>query len=310
MPKSSKTLSADTKNRLVITEASKDENGELSKFTAEGKWSLSDENRLKLKVQGSKGPYDGKTLIFDGEIEKVTGHSLVFRARASENFSGMRTSTIELKGIWQADTANRLTFRVSKYRGEYDILRLQGAWKVDKNNEIIYTYEKTLLKRGEKTAKTLVFNGYWVLGKSRLVYRLDHSKDSFFSFKAAMQSNSLRAADGVIRYQVGVKYYRGRVYRSIRRSISIFGVWKVEKDLCVRFEVQYSGGKRRSIEFGVEKMLGERASITVSLKNEFQEKPGIEVRFSKKLKNDAELFLELSRMKEESRIVGGIKVAF
>ena len=303
-------IKVDSKNRLIITEASADKEGKLTKIITEGKWSLSKDHSLKLKISGNRDPYAGKTLIFNGSISKVTGDSLAFRVRGSENIAGLRTSTIELKGIWQADTSNRLTFSVSKYRGTYDILRFQGAWDVNRNNELVYKYEQTALKTRRKTLNTLVFKGFWEIDESRLVYALQGDDNSFFSFKAALQSRNLIASQGKIKYQIGVKFSSGTVYREVVRTVTIFGKWKLGKDLGVSFDIESSGRKKQSIVFSAEKVIGEGANIKISLKSKKGEKLGIELAFSKKIIEDIELFAELSRLSTESRALVGVRAKF
>lgn len=324
MPKRSSQLSIDPKNRLVVTEIVKDSSKEasyeatlvsagrgraLQKMVLDGKWSLTGEHDLKLHVLGSESPYFGKTLILRGTIESVDESTLAFRVRSSSAVSGLRSQTIELKGVWLADANNRLTFNVAKANGRYDALRLQGAWQVNRQNELIYKYSKTDLKTRVKKENIIIFKGWWDFGRRRLIYRFDASKDSYFSFKAALEAKRLKGSDGKIKYQVGIKYLKEKVYRTKRQTVTIFGTWKLEKDLRVGFEVAYSSFKR-TVSFEVEKLLGKGGKLTASLKSASGEKLGFEVMFSKAFNRDTEAFLALSRMGEDSRIMGGVKVKF
>ncbi|MFQ5952279.1 MAG: hypothetical protein ACE5JK_02620 [Candidatus Omnitrophota bacterium] len=305
MPSKAPRIKVDSKNRLVVS------GGKLpEKVVLDGRWSLTEEHDLKLHLRASKSGLSGKTVILRGDIEKVTGSSLAFRVRVSENISGLRTGSIQLKGRWQADSYNRITFHAAKSRGRYDTLTFQGAWQVNGNNELIYRYVKTYLKTKIRTVKTLTFKGYWQLGERRIVYRLDRADNSFFSVKAALQTRSLIAREGKIRYQVGIRYQRRKVYRKARETITIFGVWKLDKDLKIAFEVKYSGRKKQEMRFIVEKLVAKGSTISVSLKAESGEPLGIQVKFTKTFKNDAELFLSLSRYPDESRIMGGVTIKF
>jgi len=67
-------------------------------------------------------------------LSNITNASLSFSAKRIEGFTGKISSNIELKGRWQADRNNRITFIVSRTRGSSNTLKLEGAWEVDKNN--------------------------------------------------------------------------------------------------------------------------------------------------------------------------------
>ena len=84
----------------------------FNKISLEGEFT--EDYDLKFHVSGSNSIYSGQTIIFSGEIEKVSGSGLTFKIRGAEPLSGIKSSTITLSGKWQADKNNRLTFLVSK----------------------------------------------------------------------------------------------------------------------------------------------------------------------------------------------------
>ncbi|MFC1548637.1 hypothetical protein ACFL5E_01605 [Candidatus Omnitrophota bacterium] len=325
MSKYSSNIAVDARNRLILTETTQDKvpvtgyevstyatggKKRLKKIAVDGTWSLTPELDLKFRVSGSKTPLRGKTIILRGDVGRTKGSSLTFNVRAYEGISGVRTTSLTLSGKWLADGNNRITFKVTKGRGRYDTLRFQGAWQVNRRNELIYRYEKTALKTKTKRAKILIFRGRWELGKRYLVYNFEGSGDSCFTFKAALQSRSLMASDGVVKYQIGIKYYIGKRLRKRTQVVTIFGVWKLGKDLKIAFEAACSGGRHSTMRFSVEKLIGEGNSITVALKKEDGESLGFEVTFRKVFRDDAELFLAISRFAEESRIIGGVRIRF
>ncbi len=272
-------VKVDTENKLVI-----DDKNRLKKFVLDGRWSLTPENNLKLHVLASRSEFSGKTLVLKGDIESVTGKSLSFRVRECRLFSGLRSGTVQLKGIWRVDRYNRITFNAAKARGRYDTLTFQGAWQVNKQNEVIYRYFRKDLKTRKKKTRTLIFKGWWDLGKDRIVYRLDRATDSFFGIKAALQSRSLLAAEGEIKYQVGIKYLERKVYRRVTKTITIYGTWKLSRDLNAKFEVKYSLGKVKEMSFLAEKVIAEGSNVTLSLNKKTGEKLGFSVMFTKTIK--------------------------
>ena len=324
MPKQSSDISIDSKNRVIITETFKDASKvgrnvrsvssggvkTLRKIAVDGTWSMTEGHDLKIKVSGLKSSYAGKTIVLQGEIKKVTGTRLIFGIRESDTVTGLRTRSIELNGRWQADKNNRITFAVKKSNGRSDVLRFQGAWSVGERNELIYRYVKTSLKKGEKFEKALVFKGYWDLARHRLTYRIEGSNKSYFEFSASIGTKSLRASSGVIKYQVGIKYKKSKVFRQVRRVVSIYGAWKFGKDLSVRFEATASGKKYTALSFTAEKPIGRGNTVAVALKAKDGENLGVDVTFTKEFSKDAEVFLNLSRHPNESRVMGGVRIKF
>ncbi len=330
MATGSSRISVDAKNRLIVEETYRESfsggkgkisactdmrtscgKKDISRVTLDGRWALTQEHELTLHVLASQSHLYGKTIILRGDIERVDSGGLAFRVRRGEGISGLRSSTIEFKGWWCADNDNRITFNVSKARGEYDVLRFQGDWKVNKYNEIEYRYTQTSLRTKTKRERVLIFKGHWdVLEKRRIVYRLEGGSDSFFSFKAALESPSLSASSGRIKYQIGVGYTRDKVYESVRKTITISGFWKLCDDLKVAFEVGYSGGRHSEVTFSAEKVVFRGGTLRLALKSARDEKLAFEVSFRKAFTSDAELFLALARSAYESRIEGGLSVRF
>jgi len=281
------------------------------KIVLDGEWSLDKEHNLKLHVLASDKPFlSGKTIIFKGDIECPGPDTFTFRVREHDSITGLRSGSIRLKGRWRADKNNRLAFEAGRSSGRYDVLTLQGAWQLNKSNELIYKYSKTGLKRSDKEEKLLVFRGYWGLCGGKLRYKFERSSDSFFEFRYISGPVRLAASKDKIRFTAGISYKKDNMRKDVRRIITIFGKWSVEKDMKVSFSVRYSGYVRKKIYFGIEKMTGDSEKMTLYLTDEDGKKLGIAVEFRKAFKSDAELFLALGRSGKESRIIGGVKVKF
>lgn len=301
---------SDDRNRIIVINASLGESGNLKKFLIDGSWSLPDENTLKFSFSGNRSSFTGDSLIFRGNIEKITGSSLLFRARASDTLSGMRTSSIELRGTWQADRSNRLVFRVAKSGGTYDILRLSGEWKVNNNNEIVYRYVRTEMKTKTKSLKSLVFRGFWDLGEDRIVYRIEGNDKSFFKFKASLQSASLRAASGKIKYQIGVDTSKRSVRGQKVMNVTIFGRWKLSRAFSVEFDVFRDGKTGKGLKFAAEKVVARKNFIRVSLQSLKGKSLGTDVSFSRKVSDNLEFFSSLAGFSGEIKVEFGIKGKF
>jgi hypothetical protein len=281
------------------------------KTVIDGKWSLTDSHDLKLSVSASDSAYFGRTIILKGDILAASSSGLIFRVRHSDALSGSRSGTVELKGVWAADSKNRITFRVAKADGRYDVLTFQGIWNIGPNNELSYKVVTTELKTRTKKEKTLVFRGHWDLYRTRMVYSLEGTDTSFFSFKAAVQTKSLMAKQGEIRYQLGtgVSSRKGKG-GAVSRAVTIYGTWKLSRDLKVSFEVKGPSTEKREIIFGIDKIFAESRKITVSLKDKKGEKLGMDVTFTKVFAKDAEFFVSIGNNASETRILGGLRIRF
>jgi len=302
-------IKTDSGNRLVIYNYSDEVKGER-KLVTDGVWSLTPEHNLKFHILGSDNPLAGKTLIFRGDIERVKAGFLAFRIREHENVLGVRSGTISLKGKWEADKYNRITFDVIKGEGRYDTLTFQGAWNVNRSNEVVYKYRKTQLKTKEREEKILIFRGHWELERARIKYKVEHSSDSSFDFRAVLQSKKLSGRSRELKYTVGITYSRGRAFRKVQRIVTIYGNWRLDKDLKVSYEVTYSRGDLRKIEFGVYKLVGDSSELSLFLADKKGKDLGVRVEFNKAFSDDAELFCALSRMGKEFKVTGGVNIGF
>lgn len=293
-------FNANTNNDLVVSR----------RLVLNGKWSLTADNDLEYRISASrKGEY-GESILFKGVIREVAGSYLSFSVKQVEGSKGSVSSNIKLTGRWQADRNNRITFLVFRGKSSYDSIKFQGAWEVDKKNSLIYRYSKKDLKTGTRNLQTLIFKGFWELGKNRLIYRVEGRSDSSFSFKAALQTRSIRARSGAIKYQVGIIYSQSGIRKTRRQTITIFGVWKLGRDLSLEFAVKYYGRDLHSISFGISKLVWKDGKLKLSLKSIRGRDLGLELECTKQFSNDSELFLALAHSARESKVVGGLQVRF
>ncbi|MCG2726268.1 MAG: hypothetical protein L6420_08480 [Elusimicrobia bacterium] len=157
----------------------------------QGKWSLSEDQNLCLTLNKWGRETLGDKLTLQADIIDTSKNSIAFSltTRTKENMQSIYI--LQLKGAWQADKNNRLTFRVQKEKGSHDILTFRGAWEITpatgrnggagKQHQIIYQYEKAQLIRKRKKIHTLIFQGYWnIKDKGRISYVLDAQTDSVF----------------------------------------------------------------------------------------------------------------------------------
>lgn len=294
----------------TVVLSGKDEK-KVKRVVLDGTWSLTENHDLCFHILGTEYEHlNGKILIIKGEIRDARSDGLVFRAREYENFSGLGSTTLFLKGSWRADENNRITFEAEKTNGLHDTLTFTGRWNIGENNELVYTYERTDLKTKSREERSLVFKGWWQLFKKRIEYRIEGSDRSFFSFKAELGSDHIRFNERKLEYTVGIMITRKGVYRRIFEEIIFYGRWMLNSNFSVNFEMSYPGRERKSVSFGVEKLTRKGDKFTVFLTDILGEKMGLSIRFEKAFSSDARLFLALLRTGKEFEITGGMTIKF
>lgn len=188
-----------------------------------GDWSLDEGRKLVLTLDKWNNQVEGNKLVLKSELLDAGGNELVFSIEARDTAAKTRISILKFSGAWQADKHNRLVFNVAKEDGAAGKLTLQGKWEINKQNEVIYTYAKNIL----------TFRGYWdITTKDRLLYVLNKGLGSRFDFKVSLE----KAVKDSLRYGVSIGY------GAKKRSIALFGNWKIDKDLGLSFEIGYTGG--------------------------------------------------------------------
>ena len=266
------------------------------------KWEMDRRHRLQYRTKDKDERFN-----IDATIVDVEPTSLVLSLTEEETDQKIVRSMHRLTGRWSLDKKNRITFEVETKHVTNDVLTFAGEWKVGKNHEIIYTYREAQLKTKKGIERALVFQGYWdITGRNRLTYFLRKESDSAFRFRGAFQTHSILAKRREIRYQAGAEV-EGR--RAVK-TIVLFGKWKVSRDFAIAFEIEYKDGRRHAMTFGGEYAFDGNHRIEVKLTDRKGEPLGIEVIFTKAVLKDGELFARLVRSQEESRVEGGMKVAW
>ncbi|MDD5595111.1 MAG: hypothetical protein PHY94_02580 [Candidatus Omnitrophica bacterium] len=267
-----------------------------------GTWSLNKNHQLCFTLDKSSRQTFGEQLTFQGEIIDVRRNSLLFSVMTRRKEDLLSTYILELAGCWQADEHNRLTFRVDKENGIYDSLVFEGAWQINNNYQITYSYQKEYLTRRAKQIHRLIFQGHWeIRDKARLSYLLDVNSLSGFDFNTSMEVFK----EGYIKYELGIGLL-GRK-QPVKRTITFFGKWGIKKNLGLVFEVKRQGRKIQVIVFGAEVKLSDKDKVSFNLRNSLNQKIGAELELSRDIfSGDGQAFLRLLKSKEEAAILAGI----
>lgn len=262
-----------------------------------GNWSLDKEHNLLLTLDKQNNQWAGNKLTLKGEIIDAKADELEFSISTKDSDGKTHLYMLRFGGRWQVDKYNRLSFLVTKEKGLYDELTFTGAWEVNPQNQIIYTYTKTSLKTKEKLYRTITFKGFWdITAKYRILYVLNKEINSCFDFKVSLGKPAKRG----LQYEIGI----GATPK--KKTITLFGAWKINEKLGLLFEMPYAEGKVHRIVFGATGKLDRGYNLDLRLKNARHQDLGIDVKLSKTiLKDQGQAFLEALKENKEISLVAG-----
>jgi hypothetical protein len=284
------------------------------KITFIGTWKLTSQDDLQLRV--NKASYLPESLsgisriIINGKIIAAETDKLVFEVY-SKNAQGLgNIRLLKLSGSWGSDDANRISFAATK-RTSPDILTLSGTWSVNDNQHITYTLKKFHLATKEKILAKCEFSGCWQLSdKNRLAYIFSNGSLSRFDFKAQIETPNIYPKAGVIKYRLGTGVRQSK--RGAPVIVCLYGEWRFSRNLRLSFDMEYEKGIYRSLDFGAAVNISRSDSLELKLLNEKGIYTGITLtcthRFLKGL--DAEVYLRMQKLMNDSRIEAGIRMPF
>lgn len=293
-------IRTDARNRLLYEVGSET-------LVLDGAWALTSSDALAFTVR-ARGQQPPQTVTLKSELLTARAHALVFAVQQAQRGGTAPTHRLTLSGRWSADAKNRLVFLVEKADGDEDRLTLQGGWEVGPHHEVLYRWRQRSARRRVAEERTLTFAGAWdITGSDRLVYRLVGGPDSAFEFRAAIQNPSLQAREGRIVYQAGIGLSGGR---RIARRVTLFGVWKLNRDASVSFEIPYAGGRRQAMQFGGMYAVTPRSSVIVELTDRRGRPLGLSVAFTRDVSDTVRWFLRLKKDDRETAALAGVQVRF
>jgi len=284
--------------------------GVPAKLSFDGAWRLTPDYNLELIRSRTGGPVRKERLVLKCSSLVNKFDSLVFTLVGSQGPQRDSLDLITLKGKWQADEYNRLVFYASG-KPDPSTIVLSGAWELNRNQQLVYSFEKTDLLTKTKKSHELLFAGFWKIdSRNRLSYSLSGSTRSSFSFRAQLESPNLYPADNMIKYRIGMGL--ARQARENQKVISLYGVWKITRRYGASFEMQYANGCIQSMEFGAKVAVNKNNEVVLSLTDRKDEPLGITVTYTHKLfkKSGAQAFFRLRNSSREKAIEAGIRIPF
>jgi len=277
------------------------------KIVFSGKWRLNDNHDLELVLDRTGQQNTGDILIIKGEIICADRGVLAFEVKSLDQNGLLHAQVIELGITCFSDDKNRLSFLIR--HAESDKITLQCAWQVNKNHQIQYTYEKTNLKTKVKSKNTFAFEGFWqISSRNKLVYVFKHASDSRFEFRALLETPTIYPQKDSIKYRIGVGLKQGRK----ENIVSIYGSWKLNRDLGLDLTIDYGQGQLKAIEFGASVALSNENEVRFNLKNPQGEPLGLTLIFTHKFlkTSQAQAFLRLKSQGRNRGFDAGISLPF
>jgi hypothetical protein len=286
------------KDNQIIYHVKKAQGDIPQQLKLKGKWALDDEHNLVLTLDKWGNQIAGNKLTIESELIDAKDNMLSFALTTKDSKNNTHIYIVKLGGRWQADEYNRFTFNVEKETGIIDKITLTGAWEVNKQNEIVYTYEKSTRGKKEKITKAVTLKGYWdITGKYRIKYVLNKEIESEFDFKVSVGKPAARGLE----YEIGVGAGLSK------KTITLFGSWKVSKNSGVSFEMPCAEGKIRSVILGGWAKLDKNHKLEIRLQNKTGEDLGIDVKLSRNImEGQGEAFIRALKSQKEVSIVAGI----
>jgi len=279
-----------------------------------GNWSFDSNCDLELKLIQDKSDWQEDILTLKGEIISCESDKLVFELKSIDKNGSTKIRILKLAGTWAADELNQIYFSVSNNEASPDILTLQGAWRMNQNQQIIYSYQKVDLKTKDKTLSTLTFSGFWQISSAnQLTYILSTGTNAInpercrgIDFKVQIETPNVYPKEGAIKYRLGVGL------KGLPEIISLYGVWKINRKFGLSFEMEYAKGQIQSLDFSAEVNLNKNNEVIFNLKNDSRQDLGISVVFTHRFLKllDANFFLRLKKVASESGIDAGIQIPF
>ncbi|MFA5271659.1 MAG: hypothetical protein WC412_04885 [Candidatus Omnitrophota bacterium] len=266
-------------------------------FKISGKWRLDKKCNLVFDVDESCNDVFGQSIGFSAKIEHTSKDYLEISLLKRTTPSLRSVNSVKLRGRWKADNHNNFIFEVKRASG-YDELIFGNNWQITKENQIVFFYKRKFLKK--EIINSFILKGDWKLWKNAIVFSVENEKESRLKFRVAFNKKQVVFKKEKIDFTVGIE-------KSSLKSFSLFGKWKHVSD-TLEFSTN-SGQKKKKWIFRAKKNLSGGKELTFELINTKGKPLGIELTLSKKIFQDANLFVRVKKS-TENRIEAGFYMPF
>lgn len=274
-----------------------------------GNWKLDGNYDLCLDLTENNRQFPGDKIVLKGEIFSSDRDILAFEMKSQDKTGRNEFQILKFSGAWTADPQNNIVFSIDRSAAP-DTLNLGAGWKLNKDQQIVFTYEKTRLKTKVKDIRVITFSGSWqIMPEKFLSYVLSSGSRSRFDFRAQVETPNVYPQAGKIKFRIGAGIRDEKLSGKI---VTLYGTWKFSRKLGLSFEMDYGKNNVRSLEFGADINIAPKNKIILSLVSRERKPLGVKVTFSHRFlkKLDAEAYLKFKALHDESGIEAGVRIPF
>ncbi|MDD5069857.1 MAG: hypothetical protein PHV17_03930 [Candidatus Omnitrophica bacterium] len=272
-----------------------------NKIKVSSSFSLDAYHNLVCYVERSLNGVFGESINLNTKIVDAGKNSLEFLLLDRQTPTFKKIRRIQLKGVWQVDSVNRLIFSCRSDIKKNELL-FKNTWIINKKNNIEYIYR--LRPTGQSKFNFFVLRGRWSYKQGYLTYYVEGSNRRKLSFQVKLTKIFVLKNKNKLQFTLAVSE-DGAAKKS--RVVSLNGSWRRSGN-GVDFFVS-AGDGLKEIKFSFKKKISDDKEVTFSLVNRQARNLGYEITFSKKLLNDGDYFLKAA-FGDEKRIEGGFNLPF
>jgi hypothetical protein len=179
---------------------------------------------------------------------------------------------------------------------------LQGSWQIDKNNRIVYAYDRDDLRSGRRQRHRVVFKGRWKISPGKMLsYSLSGRSGSSLDFKVSLAKPTRRGLKWSIGAQAGLP----------SKKLAIFGSWRLTERLGLVLEIDCQDGRPRQLVFGTSFRFDSEYNLEFTVRTGKSGAAGAKIKLSREiLRKNGELFLTGEFSGRRQRIMAGVAIAF
>lgn len=277
------------------------------KIKLTGKWRLNDNHDLELVLDKGKNQEEGDILTIKGDILSIDSGKFAFLVKSFDSSGLLHAHVLELSADYSSDGRNRIILLLRNSAGR---LTLQGEWRVNKNLQISYEYQKYELVSKSRVKNTLTLEGYWqITGRNTLSYILKNAFFSELEVRVYLQTPNIYPQKDSIKYRIGAGLREGG---RRGRILSFYGTWKFNRSLGLELELDYGRNGSYAMEFGARVAFTKADEVRFSLNNKENKPLGITLIFTHKLLKtlDSQAFLRLKSAGSDYGFRAGISIPF
>ena len=221
------------------------------------------------------------------------------KPKRSQKFFNLHPFSNGIRGVWRIDSKNNLVFSARRISDsaytQHPTPNTLIKWSVTKKGYLQYKF-------GPGERRSLTLYGRWLhISDTRLIYKLKGSKDKL-EFKVTLQPRQ-HLKHNRLAYNITA----GRKKSRRVKTLYFAGKWLInKKGDKVRFRLSLPNTRKKTITFGVDKVLKEGKALSAVLSTSGTRR---RIRLTLR-KKDWSVFMEGAKSTRSKSIRGGVRIKF